>query len=368
MSLDDPLISVVVPAWNAAATLPATLATARAQAGVRIEIIVVDDGSNDATAAIVEAAGRADPRVRLVRQSNAGVAAARNRGFAEAGGELIAPLDADDLWHPEKLARQLDRLRETPAAGMVYCWSTYIDEDDRIVEHPRDVDRFEGNVLPALIVANFIGNGSVPLIRRDLLTAAGGWDPLLRARDAQGCEDWQLYLRLAALAPVVLAPAYLVGYRQRAGAMSRGLDAMTRSYRIVLADARAAHPRLPDRLFRWSRSAFHAYASDLAWEAGDIRRAFGFAVRTVADDPAWLLRPSTRRRYRSRLRSGIRLWAGGRDRPKTAPVQLSPPLGQRFGEVAPDHDYGLSEGVVVAKRREWLAELGRSPRHGRHCR
>jgi glycosyltransferase involved in cell wall biosynthesis len=161
------LVSVIIPVFNAVRTIEATLASALRQTYPSLEVIVVDDGSSDGTAAIVEAKSLTDPRIRLIRQRNAGVAAARNYGLAMAAGDLIAPLDADDLWHRDKIARQVRRFDQAGGhTGVVYCWSTDIGMDDRIVAHRLDLDRFEGNVLPALILGNFLGNASVPLIRR----------------------------------------------------------------------------------------------------------------------------------------------------------------------------------------------------------
>jgi glycosyltransferase involved in cell wall biosynthesis len=316
MAVADTLISVIIPAYNAANTIAATLASVRAQSYARFEAIVVDDGSRDGTAELVAQIAKEDDRIRLVTQANAGVAAARNRGLAEAVGQFVAPLDADDLWHSEKLARQLVRIAEGgPAAGMVYCWSTEIDEADRVVEQRLDVEHHEGDVYATLVLHNFIGNGSVPLIRRDLLDAVGGWDPGLRARDAEGCEDWKLYLALAARADVVLAPYFLVGYRQGAGAMSRNIAAMRRSYDLVMAEARSAHPELPAALFRWSRAAFTIYAGELLGAAGPSLAAARLITQGVMLDPSWLLRRSSRRKARAfarRLlsRPGMRCQSG----------------------------------------------------------
>jgi glycosyltransferase involved in cell wall biosynthesis len=101
-----PLISVVVPAYNAGRWIDRTLASIQGQTWREIEVIVVDDGSSDDTVARVERAAAADRRIRLVRQANAGPAVARNRGLRECRGVFVAPVDADDLWAPDNLAQQ----------------------------------------------------------------------------------------------------------------------------------------------------------------------------------------------------------------------------------------------------------------------
>src|SRR4051794_3877496 len=101
------LVTVVVPAHNAAATLRQTLASIAAQTYRDLEIVVVDDGSTDDTSAIAAEFAHLDRRVRLVSQANAGVAAARNKGIALARGEYVAPVDADDLWEPTKIEKQV---------------------------------------------------------------------------------------------------------------------------------------------------------------------------------------------------------------------------------------------------------------------
>ena len=100
-------ISVVIPAHNAAATLDATANSVRGQTHEQLEILIVDDGSTDGTLEIARRHAEQDPRVRVITQPNGGVASARNRGLAEASTELVALVDADDVWHPEKIERQL---------------------------------------------------------------------------------------------------------------------------------------------------------------------------------------------------------------------------------------------------------------------
>ena len=354
----SPLVSVIVPAYNAAKTLPATLGSIVAQTYSKIEILVVDDGSTDGSAEIAEAAVCGDRRVRIIRQSNAGTAAARNRGLAAARGELVAPIDADDLWHPAKLARQVRRMGECDASvALVYCWFVDIDEADIVIERRLDLDTFEGNVWAALVMTNFIGNGSVPLIRRHALEAAAGWDESFRPLHAEGCEDWALYLELAQRHAFALEPGFLVGYRQSPGAMSRNTAQMRRSFDRMMARVEDRASGLEQRLPRWSRAAFDIYCASLEWQRGDYVRAIRFGAMSLARDPQWLGRTSTANKLRRAARRGARRLVMP-FRPPTIAI-VHPPIGRPFAEMDPSVATGQSEGGSVDFRRVFLSNLGR---------
>jgi len=131
---DAPLVSVLIPAHNAHRFLECALGSVQNQTYTNVEILVVDDGSDDGTADLVRTLAADDPRIQLFRQSNQGVAAARNRALAEAQGPYVAPLDADDIWFPRKLEWQVARMQETgPATGLVYAWWAGLGEDGTIV-------------------------------------------------------------------------------------------------------------------------------------------------------------------------------------------------------------------------------------------
>src|SRR5262249_883170 len=131
MAAEDALVSIVIPVHNGERFISRTLASALAQTYHPIEVLVTDDGSTDRSAALIEADAVRNSRIRLFRSQRLGVAAARNLAISKARGEFIAPLDADDLWHPQKIARQVEIMRASPATvGLVYCWSVEIDEDD----------------------------------------------------------------------------------------------------------------------------------------------------------------------------------------------------------------------------------------------
>jgi glycosyltransferase involved in cell wall biosynthesis len=232
---DTTLVSVVVPAYNAAATLDETLCSVRAQTHRTLEIIVVDDGSSDETPTIVERHAAEDPRLRLLRQTNAGVAAARNAGWRAAKADLISFIDADDLWAPTKVERQLQALEKAgPKAGLVYCWTARLAEDGTVSRYHGGA-RHDGDALSTILRSNYIGSGSNVLVRRQALVETNGFDPRLREANAQGCEDWLFCCRVAESHHVVCVPEYLIGYRYRELGMSRDRKQTLRSH-VMMCD------------------------------------------------------------------------------------------------------------------------------------
>ena len=354
-TVGGPFVSILVPAYNAASSIAATLRSALGQSYPAIEVIVVDDGSQDETAQIVQRMADADKRLRLIRQANQGVASARNTALAASRGSLIAPLDADDLWYCDKITRQVRRFAEggDGPIGVVYCWSSEIDADGRIIVHRRDRDRYEGNVLAALVVTNFIDSSSVPLISRAELEAVGGWDTSLHAQGAQGCEDWQLYIRLAQRCNFALESAFLVGYRQSPGAMSRNVPRMWKSYRLVMAEVRRTCPGVPAKVHRWSKAEFNFYTASLLSDSAPIQHLL-FLVRGIMGDPVWLLRSSTRRK----LRMWISSWRRRKKAVRASGGRTPSVIGLPFDAFVPEPESEISEGRWIARRRRWLSALG----------
>ncbi|MBD2089466.1 glycosyltransferase family 2 protein [Microcoleus sp. FACHB-1515] len=259
MPRDTPLVSVIIPAYNAAAFIDRTLRSVLSQTYGNLEVLVVDDGSTDQTSAIVTAFAREDKRVRLLQQANAGVAAARNLAIAQANGEFIAPIDADDIWYPDNLERQVECLVQSgDAVGLVYSWSVDIDDSDALIGSFRAA-KIEGNVYATLVCHNFLGNASATLMRRSCLAQVGGYNAGLRSQQAQGCEDWDLYLRIAEKYEFRVVPAFLIGYRKLSASMSCDFTQMARSHRFVMQAVQQQHPELPPGIFRLSRSNLYLY-------------------------------------------------------------------------------------------------------------
>lgn len=241
-----PRVSVIIPLNNAERTISRTLRSAQRQTVQDIEIIVIDDGSCDRGPEIIRAAMAGDERIVLHAQANAGVAAARNTGLALARAEFIAPLDADDLWAPQKLDWQLRAFAGGgPDVGLAYCFFDAIDGDDRVL-WPGPRKQFEGEALEALLREDFIGNGSNAMFRRALLEQVGGYDPALRLAGGQGGEDWQVALKLAEISEFTCIPDVLVGYRRTRGNMSGDTTQMLRSARLVAEPFARRYPHLAD--------------------------------------------------------------------------------------------------------------------------
>lgn len=283
-----PLVSVVVPAFNAEATIGETLRSARSQTYGNLEIIVVDDGSTDSTCALVRLQAEEDGRVRLIRQQNAGVAAARNAGAAAASGDFLAPLDADDIWYPDKIARQVAQFADGgDELGLVYTWSLRIDAHSAPIGEHRPT--FAGWVMPRLATSNFVGNGSSPLIRMSAFRETQGYDPSLKARGGQGCEDIKLYLQIAERHRFAVVPEFLTGYRVLPGNMSSDVKQMLRSQDTVAADFTSSHPELAST-FHESRNRLSRYMLKRAITEGDWAAAATLIGPMVRHDPRFTAR------------------------------------------------------------------------------
>jgi glycosyltransferase involved in cell wall biosynthesis len=283
-----PLVSVLIPAWNAEATLAETLGSAAAQTHRNLEILIVDDGSTDRTAEIATEFCASDDRARLISQENRGVASARNCAIEEAKGEFIAPLDADDLWHPQKIERQLETFARGPReVGLVYGWYRLIDECGRVIA-PLWSPMIEGAAFREHLKLNF-ACGSSCLFRR---SAIGDLRYSRALRDAGngGCEDWLLQLQIAADHQIACTRVFLTDYRVSRGAMSSDPLRMARShlqmYEIIRRDLPGRERRtIAHELTRWR--AIHALLrleqTRSAGSLGELMRAFVSAPLLVGD-------------------------------------------------------------------------------------
>ncbi len=279
------LVSVIVPSYNRARLLPRAINSVLAQTHGNLELIVVDDGSDDDTPAVL---ARYGGRLTAVRQARQGAAQARNRGLAEARGEFIAFLDSDDWWAPAKLADQLRALAHNPRAGVCYTWFLMADERGRWMR--AFTPAFEGDVFEALYRNNFLVTPNV-LARR-----ACFWDgpELVRRFDPRLAfgEDWRLWLELALAWPFCRVPRF----------------------HVAITD----HPQ---RVYKTGQ--VEQIQGDLASIEAELRTDPRFAVRLEAMGPGARALPRVRDAYLNLLR-GRRLGAlaAGVDALRVAPFHV----------------------------------------------
>lgn len=216
-----PVISVIIPAYNAAKTIRETIMSVLNQSFSNLELIVINDGSQDSTLDIVSSIQ--DSRLQLFSYKNGGVCMARNRGIERACGEFISFLDADDIWTPDKLEAQLTALQKNPQAAVAYSWVDYIDEYGNFF-HQGNYITINGSAYEKMLVQNILENGSNPLIRREALTKVGVFDSSLTL-----AEDWDMWLRLAELYDFVTVPSVQILYRTSSRSASTNIVKMEKS-------------------------------------------------------------------------------------------------------------------------------------------
>ncbi|WP_341676354.1 glycosyltransferase family 2 protein [Niveibacterium sp. SC-1] len=213
-------VAIVVPAYNAERYLRQTLQSVLDSDFTDFELIVIDDGSRDTTAAVAESLG--DPRIRVIRQANAGMSASRNRGIAQSESEFIALLDADDVWHPAKLRLQVETLRGRPECDLSFTEFEFWHGEDRGDFLGRTVSaaleaRLTGWLYPKMVMTNFILPSSA-LFRRSLWDRLG---PFLC--DDHQTDDWEYFVRASREAQFAKLAAPLVLYRQHPASLSKKL-------------------------------------------------------------------------------------------------------------------------------------------------
>lgn len=270
-----PAVSVVVPTYNRAPLLLRAIASVRSQTFGDFEILIVDDGSTDGTAQAVEALQ--DSRIRYLRQPrNAGVSAARNRGLREARGDLIAFLDSDDEWFPQKLAHQVARFRELPqGVGLLYGGVENQDgRGGRRIKTPHH----RGNLYRELLVENVIHGTSGVMIRRSVVASAGFFDEGIPA-----IEDYDYWLRMARFFDADCIEEPLIRYHEPPDVERKSLNVrdnqdarewLYRKHARRMREAGVAH------LFLLT-SARKALSGDRA----DVRAARRLAIRAVLEKP-----------------------------------------------------------------------------------
>jgi glycosyltransferase involved in cell wall biosynthesis len=341
-----PTVGIVITTYNHAHFLHDALDSVRSQTRAADAIVVVDDGSTDDPASVTAAY----PDVRLIRQDNRGLAAARNAGLAAIVTTHVVFLDADDRLEPEAIAAGLSCFARIPDCGFVYGGHRYIDaageEIGERFEPPGDEPYLN------LLRRNFIGMHATVMYRRDLLTGVGGFDERLRR-----CEDYDVYLRMARRHPVAAYPDLVADYRLHGQNMSADHDAMLRTALEVHArhaPSPSDDPRMRAAWVEGRRRWRQGYAEEMAvaryrrrQKGEPLRESLAVLAKITAAAPAVALRQAI---------GGVRRRVGavfpGRLRARLLTSPRVPRLGRvRFGDlhrVTPiSQCFGFDRGLPV---------------------
>jgi glycosyltransferase involved in cell wall biosynthesis len=285
-----PLVSVIIPNYNYAHFLPQAVESVLAQTYDRFEMIVVDDGSQDHSEDVVRGYGE---RVQFIRQKNQGVSEARNRGVRESSGELIAFLDADDIWLPTKLEKQVQRIMSDPEIGLVHCGVEHINPEG--IRQGTLLEGMEGWVSSELLLFKrgvIIAAGSTALVPRASFEMVGGFDTRLSTS-----ADWDFCYRIARQRRVAFVPEALVQYRIHGSNMHANIKVMEHDILIGYEKAFSSNPEelrglrrrcygnlhmvLAGSFFRSGQTSdFARHALKSLWfTPGNSRRLLGFPLR-----------------------------------------------------------------------------------------
>jgi glycosyltransferase involved in cell wall biosynthesis len=277
-----PLVSVIVPAFNAERFIEASLASVLAQTFDNYEVIVVDDGSTDRTGQVVRGVGGP---VTYVWQANQGPAVARNTGIACARGRLICFLDADDCWVPDKLRTQVAFMDAHPDVGMVFADEDEFDERGVQVPSLFGTSRFHPAIASGVPIAdafrkllqeNFIPTSTV-MARRECFEMAGVFDPALK-----GPEDRDMWSRIAARYSIAAIPRVLGRKRAVASSVSRNVETTLRSRIVMWTKASRLFPELaPGRTINALLAPTYLQLGFVLLNKGDTREARRLALKAV---------------------------------------------------------------------------------------
>ena len=245
-------VSVIIPVYAAEKYIAATVQTVLEQTYNNFELLIVDDGSPDKSIEICQQF--TDSRIRIIRQVNRGVAAARNNGIRHSQGEYIAFLDADDLWLPEKLEKHINHLESSPAVGVSFSYSAFIDEVGNFVGL-YNATEYKVITPSSILCRNPLGNGSTLVTRREVLEAIRFQDNLYGTvedfyfdddRRLHRSEDAECWLRISVQTnwQIEAIPEVLTLYRLHPGGHSTNLVKTLESWERCLEKVRSYAPEL----------------------------------------------------------------------------------------------------------------------------
>lgn len=284
------VLSAIIPTYNQARFLPESIGSVLAQSLEEVEAIVVNDGSNDDTAAVL-AEYQDHPKVRVIHQDNRGTAAARNIAIAAAQGRYIAMLDGDDRWDPRKAEKQVGFMEAHPEIDLSYSWCREVDVDGK----PNGIFHCAGEMRPSFdsfFLSNFTHTTSVVMFRRALVDELGGFKASLPI-----ASDHEMWLRIAARREnnVACHGEVLTDYRIWTGQKSYDWRRMLNGWNAMMAELKSLYPGPYARLETKARALNRKHLAFNAMRSGDdegarqcLAEALTASPRTVFSNRGWL--------------------------------------------------------------------------------
>lgn len=285
-----PNISVIMPCYNAAATLAEAVASVLYQSVKNFELLIVDDGSTDNSVQVAYALACDDDRIRVIRQRNAGPAEARNRGLAEAEGQVIAFLDADDRWVPHTLAAHLRHFAENAACGVSFGRVRFYDPT---METPGAVSTVPAELSLADVLGEYeICTTSNIVCRRAVYDQVGGFDASLTHGEDQ---EWVARVLATTSWQVCGLNEVLVYYRTSLGGLSADLKRTRAGWQAMLKAVRGYAPVAVAKAAPQAEALFHRYLARRALRTGQPRASLAPMWHAWCSSPRALLTKAPRR-------------------------------------------------------------------------
>ncbi|WP_100642942.1 glycosyltransferase family 2 protein [Alteromonas facilis] len=293
MNKQMPLVSVVMPMYNVEKYIREALGSVLQQTYPNFEVICVDDGGEDGSAAYVESLN--DPRIRVIRQQNRGLAGARNTGIADAKGDYIAFLDSDDVWLPEKLSSHVEHLQSQSRVGVSYSPSLFIDEQSRLLGIGQ-FPKLEHISSKDIFCRNPVGNGSAPVIRKQTFDAIRFFSeeepsrPQFFDESLRQSEDIECWLRITLNTKWHFEGIHdaLTLYRVNASGLSANLTKQYQSWRRAVEKNRPGHELFFNRWYALANAYQLRYLSRRAVQSRNPASACVMMMQAVLSSPKML--------------------------------------------------------------------------------
>jgi len=285
MKKELPFVDVIIPSFNAVDWLPETINSVLSQTYKNINIYVIDDGSTDGTEKFMKSIS--EKNVFYFKQRNGGVSKARNLGILKSSSEYLAFLDADDIWHPDKIEKQMNIMLKNPNLGLIYGGHYSINQDGFITRYLLHKNR--GDVFEKLCEGNLVsGSASMALVKRSVIDHVGIFSEEL----VNGCEDWEMWLRIARKYDFDYVPEIILDIRVIEGSMqanhAKMANNLVKLFEIVTRDlelSRIERIKLASTCLSDAAAAYY--------QSGNYKMARKCMAKLFRENPRLFITPST---------------------------------------------------------------------------